>query len=52
MDFEQGKKFSDQQTEGPQYIYISKTFERLLALPFLNLRFPCAIVTFEPEDCA
>ena len=39
MDFEQGKKFSDQQTEGPQYIYISKTFERSVALPFLNPNF-------------
>ena len=39
MDFEQGKKFNDQKTEGPQYIYISKTFERLLALPILNPNF-------------
>ena len=44
MDFEQGKKFNDQKTEGPQYIYI-KNFRTFTRSAYLESKFPCAIVT-------
>ena len=37
MDFEQGKKFNDQKTEGPQYIYLKLSNVYSLCLSWIQI---------------